>query len=354
MSVSVLPRPALLVVAPLASALLLLGGCGASSSSSPETQPSGEGTAAGPGDGSYRPVTVEHAFGTTTVEERPQRVVSWGWGSADASIALGVTPVAIPTQSYGGDEDGVLPWIAEALEKRGEPTPTMLADAEEPPYEEIAAAEPDVILAHYSGITEKQYDLLSQIAPTVAYPGQAWSTPWREVVTTTGRVLGRTQEATRLLRDIDAEVAAAADEVPELAGRSVAAVADGGGTFYVYKPADPRVDFLNDLGLPNAPSVPRLANGSVPFFYTLSYEQLDQLTSDVLVVYGDSQRQLDRFVSSDAAQAMAQVRQDRVVEVVGESAVSSVSPPTALSLTWGISDFVEELRGVSDDLPRRS
>ena len=39
--------------------------------------------------------------------------MTWGWGSADAAIALGVTPVAIPTQSYGGDENGLLPWIAE-------------------------------------------------------------------------------------------------------------------------------------------------------------------------------------------------------------------------------------------------
>ena len=30
--------------------------------------------------------------------------MTWGWGTADAAIALGVIPVAMPAQSYGGDE----------------------------------------------------------------------------------------------------------------------------------------------------------------------------------------------------------------------------------------------------------
>ena len=37
-----------------------------------------------------------------------------------------------------------------------------------------------MILAPYSGITEEQYELLSEIAPTVAYPDEPWTTPWRE------------------------------------------------------------------------------------------------------------------------------------------------------------------------------
>ncbi len=141
------------------------------------------------------PVTIPHAFGQTTIEAPPTRVVAWGWGSADAAIVLGVIPVAIPFQSYGGDAKGVLPWIAQALEADGVPTPTVLPDSEEPPYEEIAAAKPDVILAPYSGVTKEQYDLLSAIAPTVAYPGEAWATPWRETIRIVGTALGKDAEA---------------------------------------------------------------------------------------------------------------------------------------------------------------
>ena len=131
----------------------------------------------------------------------PKRVAAWGWGSTDAAIALGVVPVAMPAQSYGGDKEGVLPWNREAIEKAGAEMPTILSESEEPPYEEFIAAKPDVILATYSGITEEQYKKLSAIAPTVAYPDEAWATPWRDVITTTGEVLGKKAEAeTRDLR----------------------------------------------------------------------------------------------------------------------------------------------------------
>ena len=36
-------------------------------------------------------------------------------------------------------------------------------------FEAISDANPDVILAAYSGITQEEYDTLSEIAPVVAY-----------------------------------------------------------------------------------------------------------------------------------------------------------------------------------------
>src|SRR3546814_19488421 len=46
------------------------------------------------------PVTIEHAFVATEIPEAPERVVTWGWGSTDAAIALGVVPLAIPFHAY--------------------------------------------------------------------------------------------------------------------------------------------------------------------------------------------------------------------------------------------------------------
>jgi iron complex transport system substrate-binding protein len=295
------------------------------------------------------PVTIDHAFGATTIAAAPQRVVTWGWGSADAAIALGTTPVAIPFQSYGGDADGVLPWIREALEAKGEAIPTVLPDsAEEPPYEAIAAAEPDLILAPYSGITKKQYELLSAIAPTVAYPGEAWATPWRETIEIVGRALGKDAQADELLAGIDARFAEEAQEHPQLAGKSVAMVWDAGGTFYVYRTADPRVEATLALGLTSAPSVDALANGDETFYYTLSYEKLDQLTSDILVSFADDEKLSEQFLSSPQGRTMAQVREGRVAEVVGKEFIAAVSPPTALSLTWGLDEYAEILATAAD------
>lgn len=327
-----------------AVAALLAVGCSDSSSSdaaeptdaSPTTN-SSDGVAS---DAAF-PVTIEHAFGETVIAGEPSRVVAWGWGSADASIALGVVPVAIPFQNYGGDENGVLPWITSALEEQGAAIPTVLPDSsEEPPYEEIAAADPDLILAIYSGITAEQYELLSAIAPTVAYAGEAWATPWREVITTVGTALGRAPAADELLRDIDDQLAAQAAAHPELAGKSVAMVWDVAGTFYVYKPADARVEFTLDLGLVSAESVEALSTDESTFYFTLSYEQLDTLTSDILVSYSDTPESSQEFLTSSHGQAMKQVQDGTVAEVTGTDFIASVSPPTALSLTWGLENYV--------------
>lgn len=317
------------------AATLALAGCSA-------TPAPGEKTAA-PADGTF-PVTIDHAFGETTIPEAPKNVVTWGWGSTEASIALGVVPVAIPFDGYAGDDTGMLPWVADRLDQIGAATPTILTDdGEAPPYEEIAAADPDVILAVYSGITKEQYDLLNAIAPTVAYPGDAWTTPWRDVVTTVGTALGKSAEAKSVLADVDGVLADAAAAHPELKGKSVAAVWDVAGTLYVYRAADPRVAFLLDLGLVNAPAVDDLASGKSSFYYTLSYEQLDKLDSDIVVVYSDTQADQDAFLATSYAKAIPAVRAGAVAPVVGKQLVSSVSPPTALSLPWGLDSYLDSL-----------
>jgi iron complex transport system substrate-binding protein len=322
-----------------------LAACGDSSdgsgASGADAAPAGDDTTA-VDDGAF-PVTIEHAFGETEITEKPTDVVTWGWGSADAAVALGVVPVAIPFEGYGGDEDGVLPWIREALDDAGADVPTVLPQAEEPPFEAIAEAQPDVILAAYSGITAEDYELLSQIAPTVAYPGEAWATPWRDLIEIVGTALGRHDEATALLDEIDAQVSAQAEAHPELAGKTVALVWDTPDAFYVYKPEDPRAEFAVDLGLVSAPSVDELATDEATFYYTLSPERLDELTSDILVSYADTPDASATFLASDPAQLMDQVREGRVAEVVGTELIAAVSPPTALSVPWGLDEFVASL-----------
>jgi iron complex transport system substrate-binding protein len=268
--------------------LILLTGCG-----------SGDG-AASPDDASTRapatetpsaaggtfPVTIEHAFGETVVDKEPTRVLTWGWGSTDAAVALDVVPVAMPFQEYGGDDEGVLPWVRRALQEGGAALPEVLPNTDEPPFEAIAAARPDLILAVYSGITENDYRLLSQIAPTVAYPDQPWATPWRDTIEIVGTALGRPDAAEQVLDDIDTAVAEQA---------------------------------------------------------SIGEEQVPQLTSDILVSYADTQAEADTFLDSPTAKLMDQVERGAVAQVVGSDFIAAVSPPTALSLTWGLDEYVRLL-----------
>ena len=324
----------------LVASAALLAGCGGTDD--PAEQPTDS-------QGDWAPVEIEHAFGSTTIETEPTQVVTLGWGSTEAALALGVVPVGIETQTYAVDDAGRLPWVSEKLTEMGAETTMIPATVEEPAYEDIDELEPDLILAPYSGITAEQYDLLSEIAPTVAYPEAAWTTPWRDVIDIVGRSLGLGEEATALVEDLDGELAAAEQAHPELEGLTVAAVWDVGGTFYVYKPADARVDFLLDLGLESAPAVTELDTGGETFVYGLSYEQTDRLEADILVNYASTDEEAQTFLDQSYAQAIPAVQDGAVANVTGDPLVAATSPPTALSLTWGLQDYVELLSAAAQN-----
>ncbi len=69
------------------AALSVLTACSAASGDA------GADTAASSGDAF--PVSIEHAFGSTTIQERPERVVTLGWSAQDVAYALGVPPVGM-------------------------------------------------------------------------------------------------------------------------------------------------------------------------------------------------------------------------------------------------------------------
>src|SRR3546814_8789216 len=96
------------------------------------------------------PVTIDHAFGTTTIEAEPQRIVTWGWASQDAVLALGEIPVGIPHFANGGDETGALGWDKDAVAALGGTFPTILPAGNDVPVEAVAALQPDLIIAVYS------------------------------------------------------------------------------------------------------------------------------------------------------------------------------------------------------------
>ncbi|MEE6282211.1 ABC transporter substrate-binding protein [Georgenia sp. MJ170] len=327
-------RTHLAAAAAVTAAALTLTAC------SGDPDPADDGAPEAGGDGA---TVVEHAFGQTEIQADVTDVVTLGWGSTEAALALGVVPVGIEAQTYAVDENGLLPWVNEELETLGAEPAILPATVEEPAYEEIDELDPDLILAPYSGITAEQYEVLTEIAPTVVFPEEPWTTPWREVITIVGQSLGLAAEADALVADLDATLDDAAAAHPELDGLTVAAIWDVGGTFYVYKPADSRVDFLLDLGLVSAPAVEELDSGGETFLYSLSYEQTDQLEADLVVNYASTEEEVEAFLAQSYAQAIPAVQRGAIANITGDQLVAAMSPPTALSLTWGLADYTEAL-----------
>ncbi|PZR53891.1 iron-siderophore ABC transporter substrate-binding protein [Xylanimonas oleitrophica] len=340
-------RRSLTVAAGLvATAALALAGC-SSSTSTADGAPSAAATSTSGATDSF-PVTVESALGDVTIESEPQRVATWGWGSTEAAIAVGVYPVAVAEQRYTVGEGALLPWVEEAYDEAGVEHPTLLTDdgsGSQVPYEEFVAARPDLILAPYSGLSQEQYDLLSDIAPVVAYPEAPWATEWDQEIEIVAQALGRTQAGDEVLDGIRTFLSEQADAHPEFEGKTFAGIWDGDGSVSVYTPADPRVNILEELGLRIAPAVSDLDTSDGGFYYDLPDEQLDKLQTDFVVSYSSTKEDADAVLTAPELQMIPAVKEGKVVQVYDPVTVSSVSPPTALTFTWegGLPTLIERI-----------
>jgi iron-siderophore transport system substrate-binding protein len=262
----------------LVLAAVLLTGCGDDEA---DTASSAAATAAEP---AAFPVTIEHKFGSTTITEAPKRVVVAGLREQDSLLALGVVPVAT-TEWYGDHPGAIFPWAEKALGDA--PKPEVLSFTDGIQFERIAALRPDLILAVYSGLTQKEYDTLSKIAPTVAQPpGQVdWGSSWQDEIMTVGRAIGKPKGAERLRDQTQAKLDAVAKEHPEFKGQT-AAVATPYQGVYVYGPQDARSRLLTDFGF-TFPDALRDIGGKAEFGGNLSGEKLDLLDVGALVWFAD-------------------------------------------------------------------
>ena len=260
-----------------AAVLLTLTACGEEEAGAGATPAE---SAAEPG---ALPVTIEHKFGETTIEEPPQRVVVAGLREQDSLLALGIVPVGT-TEWYGEHPGAIFPWAEEALGDA--PRPKVLPFDDGIQFEQIAALRPDLILAIYSGLTEKDYDTLSQIAPTVAQPpGQVdWGSSWQDELLITGKAVGKPKEAERLRDEAEQALADAAAAHPEFKGQT-AAVASAYQGVYVYGPQDARSRLLVDLGFTFPEELEDV--GGEEFGGQLSGERIDLLDVGALLWFAD-------------------------------------------------------------------
>lgn len=198
-------------VLPALVTALLLAGCSSSASEPSSGTDSGGGGRAG-ADAQF-PVSIDHAYGTTTVTERPERVVSVGLSEQDALLALGVVPVATTTWIPVREREGnIFPWADDAL---GDAQPPVALGSDQE-FEQVAALEPDLIVGMYSAISARDCELWSAIAPTIAKPEGVvdYGVSWQQVVQTLREALGEQEPADELVTGIDAAFAAALDGDP--------------------------------------------------------------------------------------------------------------------------------------------
>lgn len=289
------------------------------------------------------PVTVEHAYGDTTIPEQPQRVVTVGVTEQDTLWALGVKPVGV-TEWYGDYDYASWPWADEA---RGDSKPEVLTTTDGLDFEAIALLDPDLIIGTNAGLTEEDYDRLSDIAPTVAHSGDysMYFEPWDVQTLQIGEAVGLEDEAQQLVDDIDAKFAEAAEQHPEFAGRSIVflqnAIYDGAAIAYQDGLS---TDFLTDLGF-TVPSeidayAPEDSSGGQA---NIPVENLDVLNvADVLIWGTESDDDITALEDEPFVSAVTAMQNGSVVYTDGITA-GAIYFTSALSLPYVLDSLVPAL-----------
>jgi len=333
------------------SLTLSLSACGGDAGGDPPTHEAPAATDA-------FPVTIEHAYGETAIEGKPERVATVAWANHEVPLALGVVPVGMSRATWGDDDgDGVLPWVEDRLEELGADTPVLFDETEGIDFEAVADTRPDVILASYSGITRDEYDTLSKIAPTIAYPAVAWGTTVEEMIRMNSQALGLGAEGEQLVTDLDEQVQGAYAAHPSLAGKSIMfSYLDPTDLSQVgfYTTHDTRPGFLADLGM-GMPQVVSEASAKTDEFYTtISSEEADRLDDvDVMVTYGDAGGQLVTAVEKDPLLSRLRAVESGSIAVLEDSTPLAASAnPTPLSIPWGIDAYFDLLAAAADKADR--
>lgn len=350
---SLLPRRALLKTAGTATAAfavvaLSLTAC---STGSVTTAPTSDSAVT-----AQFPVTLKHVFGETTIKTRPQRVVTVSWVNDDVALALGVVPVGVPKNEWGGNEQGSTPWKDAALKELGadfgsDKAPVQFSEADGINFTEIAKLTPDVILAAYSGLTEEDYKKLSEIAPVVAHPEIAYGTSWQDSTSIIGKALGKEVEATKLISDTEATIKEKVSQYPQIEGKSFIygnlepASADG---VNVYTANDNRPRFLSEIGMKLASVVEDNSKGSKEFFIPWSAEKANELRSDIFVTWVPDAATTESIKSDPLLGQIPAIQKGALVADSDNTLTLSISASSPLSLPWSLDTFLPQLARAAD------
>lgn len=291
------------------------------------------------------PLTIDHRFGTTVIPAAPERVASVDYAGADDLLALGVQPVTI-RHWYGDHPRAVWPWADPLL---AGPDPVILRGDLD--LEAIAAADPDVIIALWSGIDADQYAQLSLIAPVVAVPPGVgdYALPWDTRALLTGQAIGRTAEAEARIAAINAQLDAIADAHPDWQGLTAAVAHNWEGTPGAYTATDIRPQILARMGFVNAPGVEALATAPDQFVVDLSPEDLSPLDVDLLL-WVSTDDIFANVLDMPARPFMPAVAEGREV-FVGADLTAAFSHASLLSLPFAIDALVPMIAAARDGDP---
>lgn len=291
------------------------------------------------------PIVIKHALGETTIDSKPARVATIQWANHDVVLALGVVPVGFSAANFGvQDDSGLLPWTSKKLDELNVTNPNVFMDTDGLDFEAISDSNPDVILAGYSGITQEEYDLLSEIAPVVAYPTSPWTTTWREQVTLNSTGMGMAAEGEQLIKDTEDMINDKVSAYPQIKGKKVVWVnfsAEDLSKLHIYTPVDSRVSFLHELGMVDPESITNLITDPTSYSLSLSAENAEALNdADLIVGYGNDE--LYQAIKADPLLGkIPAIQRGSVAFIESDTPLVAAGTPNPLSISYTIDDYLK-------------
>ena len=360
------------------SALLVLSGCGSdegnsngsngnshnaadhgnsddsgNTASAEDLVPEGEGTT------SY-PYEIESPWGTSTLEEQPKKIAAVTMSQDDTEIlvSMGVTPYI--AREPDGEQH---PWIADDL--KHQIPEAFTATPDNPfPAEQIAAAEPDLIIALGMDL-EDYYDQMTAIAPVLAEAGEAGTVyntqnDWDDNIRRVGEALDLQEAAEDAVSTEEEFFETFRDEHPEYEGKTVAylvSYGDEGGLQYHSTEGSPAGNTLESMGF----ELPELAS-TLEYRDEIAEEQLGTIDADVVIFSANDETQSQRILDNELFKQIKASQDDNVVvitnkggsfEIDGNEHDGNLSWALArsgpLSATWAASQVAGGLDKVFED-----
>lgn len=294
------------------------------------------------GGGAGFPVTVEHKYGTTTVEAAPQRIVTVGLTEQDTLFALGLAPIAA-TEWYGERPHTIWPWAEQAAAGA---KPEVLSNADGLQFERIGALAPDLIIGTNAGLSSADYGRLSEFAPTIANRGgfeSDYFEPWTVQTELIGHAVGKAAETQQLITDLRDRFTKTAADHPEFAGKKAvflqAPYYEGKAIAYQDGLS---TAFLTDLGFVIPPEINEYASEGGQA--QLPVEKLDVLdVADVLVWATEDDKARAELARNELFGRLRAVREGHSVYTGGVLA-AAIYFATVLSLPYVLDTLVPLLK----------
>ncbi|WP_055352006.1 iron-siderophore ABC transporter substrate-binding protein, partial [Streptococcus pneumoniae] len=294
-------------------------------------------------------IVLDHAFGQTILDKKPERVATIAWGNHDVALALGIVPVGFSKANYGVSADkGVLPWTEEKIKELNGKA-NLFDDLDGFNFEAISNSKPDVILAGYSGITKEDYDTLSKIAPVAAYKSKPWQTLWRDMIKIDSKALGMEKEGDELIKNTEARISKELEKHPEIKGKikgkkvlfTMINAADT-SKFWIYTSKDPRANYLTDLGLVFPESLKEFESED-SFAKEISAEEANKINdADVIITYGDD-KTLEALQKDPLLGKVNAIKNGAVAVIPDNTPLAASCTPTPLSINYTIEEYLNLL-----------